>query len=107
MTALPDVRGTRSARVTAFVAVAVFVPITAATWIAWQVLEDGRSTLTSSAFQQWAWVTLGAAVLTCLTAGVLAPSRQARLGILAGLLLAVVAVAVGLWVDIQSSGGFA
>lgn len=107
MNTVADVRVGRSPYATVVAAASVFVPITLVAWVSWQAIEGDRGTLLRSQFSQWALVTLGAAVLTCVAAGVFWRSRKMHIGVVLGTLLAGLAVAGGLLLDIVGSGGLA
>jgi hypothetical protein len=107
MSTVADVRLGRSRYATVVAVASTFVPITLVAWISWQAIEGDGNTLLRSQFSQWAWVTFGAAVLTCGAAAVFWRSRKAHIAVALGTLLAGLAVAGGLLVDIVSSGGLA
>ncbi|HYF71280.1 MAG TPA: hypothetical protein VD864_00590 [Nocardioides sp.] len=107
MSTVRELRAGRSSGATVVAAASTLVPITLVAWITWQVIEADRETLTSSEFSPWAVVTLGAAVLVGVVAGVFWRSSRTRAGSAVGILLAVVAVLAGLLVDIVGSGGLA
>lgn len=102
-----DVRAGRSTHTAVVAAASAFVPIALVAWVSWRALEGQDDTLLRSQFAQWAWVTFGAAALTCVVAGVFWRSGKARLGVILGVVLAALALAAGLVVDIATSGGFA
>lgn len=107
VSALADARLGRSPYAAVVAAASTFVPITLVAWVSWQAFEGDRNTLLRSQFPQWAWVTFGAAGLTCVAAAVSWRSRKAHLAVALGTLLAGLAVAGGLLVDIVGSGGLA
>ena len=85
----------------------MFAPISLVAWIAWQAIEGDNNTLTRSQFPQWAFLTLGAAVITCLAASVFWRTRRGLIGVALGTVLAVLAVLGGLLADVVGSGGLA
>ncbi|WP_126688197.1 hypothetical protein [Nocardioides ferulae] len=99
------VRAQQSPRTAAVAGAATFVPIVAVAYLAWQILEDGRETLTRSDFAPWLLVTAAVAVVTCATTALL--WRRGRIGVALGAVLAVLAIVAGLAVDLVSSGGLA
>src|SRR5918993_1118310 len=101
-----DVRAGRSPHAAVVAAASVFVPITLVAWVSWQIMEGEGSTLLRSEFSRWALVTVGVAALTCVVAGVFWRTGKVRVGVLVGVLLAALAVGVGLLVDVATSGGF-
>lgn len=107
MSTVAGLRVGRSNVTTVVAATSVFVPITLFAWASWQAIEGDRNTLLRPQFSLWAWVTFGAAVLTCVAAGVFWRSRKARIGVALGAMLAGLAMAGGLVVDIVGSGGLA
>lgn len=107
MSTVADVRLGRSPYAAVVAAASTFVPITLVAWVSWQAIEGDRNTLLRSQFSQWAWVTFGATVLTCVATAVFWRSRKAHIAAALGTLLAGLGVLGGLLVDIVSSGGLA
>ncbi|GGO73888.1 hypothetical protein GCM10012276_20580 [Nocardioides deserti] len=107
MRTVADVRLGRSSYAAVVAAASTFVPITIVAWASWQAIEGDSNTLLGSQFSQWAWGTFGAAVLTCVVAAVFWRSRKAHIAGALGALLAGLAVAGGLLVDLVGSGGLA
>jgi hypothetical protein len=98
-------RGTRHAALAA--AASVFVPIALVAWVSWQVIEGDDDTLVRSQFQHWATVSFCAAALVLASAGAFWRSRNVLVGVASGVVVAGLAVAGGLMVDIVTSGGLA
>lgn len=96
-----------SPRTVALAAAATSVPIGVVAWVLWQVLEGDRDTVLASQFTPWITATLLTAVVVCTAAATVWRSRPGWLGVALGVVLSGVAVAVGLLVDLVTSGGLA
>lgn len=85
-------------------AACAFVGVVAPAWFVWQELQGSAETVTTSGFGAWS-LTVGAAIAMILLVGLLlARGRAAYGGLLAGVLLAVLAIVVALVAEAASAG---
>lgn len=90
----------------AVAAALTFGPVCFVAWAYWQVLEGEQNTLYRTQFGQWASVTLIVAGVTGVAVIALWRLRAARLGAVAGLVLAAAPVVISLFAEIADSSGF-
>lgn len=81
-----------------------FLPVVMTGWVTWQVLEAEHETLLRSQFAVWGAFLAGAVIAALIATFATWRAARPRWGALGGVLAALVAVVVGLIVDLSSSG---
>ena len=107
MSTAADLRHGRTRHAPLAAAASVFVPIALVAWASWQAIEGQDDTLLRSQLHRWAIVSFCAAALVLVSAGAFWRSRNVLVGVASGVVLAGLAVAGGLLVDVATSGGLA